>query len=85
MSTVVIEPELAAQLTGNGDEVSLADRDGKLLGHLVKPEDYEAFKAWRQAALDRLYKEPTLEEFRQSLANNKRWYTTEEIFKLLEE
>ena len=28
---------------------------------------------------------PTLEEFRASIANSRRWYTTEEVLKLLEE
>ncbi len=83
MAPVTIDPELAAQLTGNGDEVALADRDGKLLGHLVSPKDYEAFKAWRKATAW-MYEEPTAEELRRSFAKGGR-HTMEEVLKLLEE
>lgn len=83
MVSVMIDPELAAQLTGNGDEVALADRDGKLLGHLVRPKDYEAFKAWRKATAW-MYEEPTAEELRRSFAKGGR-HTMEEVLKLLEE
>ena len=84
MSIITVEPELAAQLTSNGKDVSLADRDGKLLGHVVSPKDYEAFQAWRKATAW-MYEEPTAEEMRRSLADSKRWYTTEDVLKLLEE
>jgi hypothetical protein len=83
MSIVTVEPELAAQLTRNGEDVSLADRDGKLLGHLVSPRDYEAFKAWRKATAW-MYEEPTAEELRRSFEKGGR-HTMEEVFKLLEE
>lgn len=83
MSLVTIEPELVAQLTGNGAEVALADRDGKLLGHLVSPKEYEAFKAWRKATAW-MYEEPTAEELRRSFAKGGR-HTMDEVLKLLEE
>lgn len=83
MTAVTVEPELAAQLTGNGDEVALADRDGKLLGHLVRPKEYEAFKAWRHATAW-MYQEPTAEELRRSFDKGGR-HTMDEVLKLLEE
>ena len=83
MAPITIDPELAAQLTGNGDAVALTDRDGKLLGHLVSPKDYEAFKAWRKATAW-MYEEPTAEELRRSFAKGGR-HTMEEVLKLLDE
>lgn len=84
MAVIIFEPEQAAQVNGTGEAVAVTDRDGKLPGHLIRPEEYEAFKAWRQAALDRLHKEPTVEEMRAALSNPRR-YSTEDILRLVEE
>jgi hypothetical protein len=83
MAVVIFEPEQVAQVNGNGEAVPVTDRDGKLLGHLIKPKDYQAFEAWRKATAW-MYEEPTAEELRRSFEKGGR-HTTEEVFKLLEE
>jgi hypothetical protein len=81
MDPVAIEPELAAKLTNDGGHVPLTDREGKPLGYFLSQAEYERMK---KAFEEQMYQEPTLEEFRRSLANPKR-YTTEDVLKLLEE
>lgn len=81
MTSVTIDPELATKLLSNGGKVLLTDASGKELGHFVAL-DYQE-KPDRPA--DWMYQEPTIEEFRAAIANSKRWYTTEEVLKLLEE
>jgi hypothetical protein len=82
MTPVTIDAELVAKLTSNGGRVPLTGPDGKLVGYFVSADADEQPKGrppgW-------MHREPTLEEFRQSLANSKRWYTTEDVLKLLEE
>lgn len=78
MTTVMIDPQLAAKLTSNGGKVLLTDSSGKALGHFV------ALDRPALNAPDWMCREPTLEEFRAALADPKR-YTTEEVMKLLED
>lgn len=84
MSAIILSAEQAAQLAANGTDAPATDAAGNLLAHLVKPDEFARFEAWRKAT-SWMYEEPTLEEFRRSLANCKRWYTTEDVLKLLEE
>lgn len=80
MSPVAIEPELIAKFASNGGHVPLTDANGKPVGYFLSPDHYESM---RQAVLDNLSREPTLEEFRRALADPRR-HTMEEVFKLLE-
>jgi hypothetical protein len=81
MTPVTIDAELLAKLTSNGGRAPLADSTDKVVGYFVSADQTEQ-PADRPD--DWMYREPTLEEFRQSLANSKRWYTTEDVLKLLE-
>ena len=77
MVSVMIDPELVTKLLSNGGKVLLTDSSGKALGHFVALDH-------RDKPTDWMYREPTLEEFRQALRSGRR-YTTEEVMKLLED
>jgi hypothetical protein len=81
MTPVTIDPELLAKLTSNGGRVPLADGNGNTVGFFVSSERL----ALLEKALDaQLHGEPTLEEFRRSIAKGGR-HTMEEVLKLVEE
>ena len=77
MVSVMIDPELVTKLLSNGGKVLLTDSSGKSLGHFVALDRQDKPADW-------MYREPTLEEFRRSIARGGR-HSTEEILKLLEE
>lgn len=81
MTPVTIDAELVAKLTSNGGRVPLADPDGKVVGYFVAT-DPATPPADRPA--DWMYREPTLEEFRRSIARGGH-HTMEEVLKLVEE
>ena len=81
MAPVTIDRELVTKLTGNGGRVPLNDPDGNAVGFYVSADRL----AILEKALDaQLRGEPTLEEFRRSLARGGR-HTMEEVLKLVEE
>jgi hypothetical protein len=81
MTPVALEPELVAQLTANGGKVPLVDRDGNPVGYFLSPSQ---FALMEQALNDWMYREPTAEDVRKSLADPRR-HSTEDVLKLLEE
>jgi len=83
MSAIILNDEQAAQLAANGTDAPATDAAGNVLAHLIKPEEFARFEAWRKSKAW-MYEEPTEEELRRSFAS-KRWYTTEDVLKLLEE
>lgn len=83
MSAIVLSAEQAAQLAANGTDAPATDAAGNLLAHLVKPDEFARFEAWRKRTAW-MYEEPTEEELRRSYASGRR-YTTEDVLKLLEE
>ena len=80
MTPVTIDRELATKLTDNGDEVALADSDGKPVGYFLSPVMYARM---RKAMYDQAFAEFNEEDMNRALANPKR-YTMDDVFKLLE-
>ena len=70
MTTVMIDPELAAELNSNGDEVALADRDGRAIGYFVP---LDVAETERQAVLASVLKRVTDEHTRHALSDPRQY------------